>query len=237
MKKGKKVRIKICGLKQSQDVQLCYALGVDLVGFVTEYPLSVPWNLTADETKSLLAEVQAPMNSCIVTGGTRGKIIALADKLRPDYVQLHYQETLSDAKYIAEVLHPLNIGVIKTLPPSRQERLAQFGTEDIRECTKLVNSTGIYALLADTRTPSNAAGHGTPIDTDLYRQIKSCAQKPIILAGGITPDNLAQILSSAQPDIIDIMTGVEKSPGVKDRAKLEFIMQHRYLESFSYLQP
>lgn len=228
MEKRKTVKIKICGLKHAQDVQLCYELGVDIAGFVTEYPLPVPWNLTADETKSLLAQVRAPMNSCIVTGGTREKIIALADKLRPDYVQLHYHETLSDAKYIAEVLRTRNIGVIKTLPLSRQERLAQFGTEDIRECTKLVNSTGIWALLADTRNPSNAAGHGTSITGDLYRQIKSCTQKPVILAGGITPDNLAQVLSSAQPDIIDLMTGVEKTPGVKDREKLDFIMKHRY---------
>ncbi len=225
MEKRKKVKIKICGLKQNQDVHLCHKFGVNIAGFVTEYPLPVPWNLTAVEAKSLLAEVRAPMNSCIVTGGTREKIIALADKLHPDYVQLHYHETLSDAEYIAGVLRSLNIGVIKTLPPSRQERLAQFGTENIRECTKLVNSTGVYALLADTRTPSNAAEHGTSLEADLYQQIKSCAQKPVILAGGITPNNLPQILSSVQPDIIDIMTGVEKSPGVKDRAKLDLIMK------------
>lgn len=221
-----KVKIKICGLKQFCDIKLCHQLGVDIAGFVTEYPLPVPWNLTAEETKLLLAEVRNPMKSCIVTGGTSGKIIALAENLRPGYVQLHYHETLFDAAYIARTLRPLHIGVIKTLPLSPHERLAQFGTENIRECTKLLNSTGIYAILVDTRAPSNASGHGTTVDVDLYRQIKSCTQKPLILAGGITPDNLTQFLSSAQPDIIDIMTGVENSPGVKDRQKLAFVMKH-----------
>lgn len=205
---------------------LCHELGVDMAGFVTEYPLPVPWNLSAEEAKILLAQVQAPMKSCIVTGGTRNKILALAEKLHPDFVQLHYNETLSDADYIAEALEPLQIGVIKTLPFSPLERLAHFGTEEIEKCVKLLNSTGIYAILADTRAPHNAACKGTPVDAELYRQIKKCAQKPVILAGGITPENLTKVLPSAQPDIIDVMSGVEDSPGIKDREKLAFIMEH-----------
>jgi phosphoribosylanthranilate isomerase len=226
VKKMIKTAVKICGLKRVNDIRLCYELGVDMVGFVTEYPLPVPWNLTPEETKTLLEEVQAPVKSCIVTGGTCDKIIALAESLRPDYIQLHYNETLVDTNYIVRALRPLHIGVIKTLPLSPYERLAQFGTADIQDCIELLNSTGIFAILADTRAPSNAAGNGIPVDVVLYRQIKRCAQKPVILAGGIKPENLTQLLSRAQPDIIDIMTGVENSPGVKDREKLAFIIKH-----------
>jgi len=221
-----KVKIKICGLKQACDVNLCHELGVDIAGFVAEYPLPVPWNLTAEETKELLAEVRTPMRSCIVTGGSRDKIIALAKKLRPDYIQLHYHETVSDAGYIAEILTPLHIRVIKTLPFTPDERLAQFSTADIRTCTQLLNSTAIYAILADARVPANAAGKGTCANVDLYLQIKECAQKPVILAGGITPENLTQFLVDAKPNIIDIMTGAESSPGIKDRRKLDFIVKH-----------
>ena len=221
-----KVRLKICGLKRACDVSLCYELGVDVAGFVAEYPLPVPWNLTAEEAKSLLAGVCAPMKRCIVTGGTRDKIIALAEDLHPDYIQLHYHETLSDAEYIAGALRTLKIGVVKTLPFSPRDRLAQFGTENIRECVESLNATGIRAILVDTRVPSNAARQGTPADIGLFRQIKGYAQKPVILAGGVTPDNLTQYLTSAQPDIIDIMTGVEESPGVKDKEKLEFVVKH-----------
>ena len=202
-----KVKIKICGLKRAPDVMLCHELGVDMVGFVTEYPLPVPWNLTIEETEFLLSEVKAPMRSCIVTGGSCDKIIALAKKLRPDYVQLHYHETLFDTECIARALRPLNVGVIKTLPFSPNERQAHFGTEDIQKCTEFLNSTEIYAILADMRGPSNAAEKGIPVDVDLYLQVKKYAKKPVILAGGITPENLRQFLFSAQPDIIDIMTG------------------------------
>ncbi|NQS75136.1 MAG: phosphoribosylanthranilate isomerase [Peptococcaceae bacterium] len=223
--KLKRVRIKICGLKRAEDVPLCHQFGVDMVGFVTEYPLPVPWNLTAEKTKSFLEEVQPPLKSCLVTGGTCGKIIALAKDLHPHYIQLHYRETLTETEYIAKTLKQFGIGVIKTLPFSPSERLACFGTEELEECVRLLNSTAVDAILADSRGPSNAAKNGTPINISFFRRIKKCAQKPVILAGGITAENLPKILSSAKPEIIDIMTGAESTPGIKDKRKLASIIQ------------
>ncbi|MGE5580192.1 MAG: phosphoribosylanthranilate isomerase [Bacillota bacterium] len=242
MDRANEVKIKICGLKRACDVRLCGRLGVDIAGLVVEYPLPVPWNLTADEARLLIAEVRAPMRSCIVTGGTRDKILTLAKALNPDYVQLHYRETLTDTEYIARELLDLQIGVIKTLPLSPDERLTQFGTDDIAKCTELLNRAGIYAILVDARSPSNAAdtagargrrvseggpaseGRCAAVDSGLYRQIREHARKPVILAGGITPANIPGVLSSARPDIIDMMTGVEDSPGVKNEAKLARVM-------------
>ena len=220
-----RVRLKICGLKRACDVALCHALGVDIGGFVVEYPLPVPWNLMREEARLLLAGVQPPMQSCVVTGGSREKILALAKDLRPDYVQLHAHEMLSDAAHIAQVLRPLGIGVIKTLPLSPDERLAQFSTKDVLACAELLNATEICAILVDARAPSNAAGPGTPVDVDFYRRVKRCAHKPVILAGGITPKNLPGLLSVVQPDIIDIMTGVEAAPGIKDEEKLGLVVK------------
>ena len=220
-----RIQIKICGLKRAVDIRLCHELGVDLAGLVTEYPLPVPWNLTAEAAKALLAEVEPPLKSCIVTGGSREKIFALAERLRPGYVQLHYRESLADAAWLAGALAPFGIGVIKTLPFYPEERLSQFGTAGIADCVTMLDGTGIYAILADSRAPANAAGPGTLLDLDLYRQIKAQAHKPVILAGGLSPDNLPAILELAQPQLIDMMTGVESSPGVKDREKLAAVIR------------
>ncbi|MPM14816.1 N-(5'-phosphoribosyl)anthranilate isomerase [bioreactor metagenome] len=224
-KASNRIQLKICGLMRQEDVSLCREFGVHIAGFVTEYPLPVPWNLTAEEVKRLLRLVHAPMKSCLVTGGSREKILTLAEKLRPDFVQLHFRETLADTGFLAEALREFNIGVFKTLPFSPEERLAQFGTADIRECTELLNNTGISAILADSRAPSNADGAGTSADLGVFRQIRRYAEKPVILAGGVNPDNIAQILSIAQPERLDIMTGAETSPGVKDRNKIAAIME------------
>ena len=220
-----RIKIKICGLKRAVDLRLCHELGVDLAGLVTEYPLPVPWNLTAEAAKTLLVEVEPPIKSCIVTGGSREKIFALAERLRPGYVQLHYRESLADAAWLAGALAPYGIGVIKTLPFLPEERLSQFGTADIADCVTMLDGTDIYAILADSRAPANAAGPGTLLDLDLYRQIKTQAHKPVILAGGLTAESLPAILASETVDFIDIMTGVESAPGVKEREKLNAVIK------------
>ncbi|HWQ76224.1 MAG TPA: phosphoribosylanthranilate isomerase [Syntrophomonas sp.] len=219
------IKLKICGLQRADDIKVCQELGVDVVGLVTEYPLPVPWNLTAEQAALLLTEVEPPLQSCMVTGGSRDKILHLAQKLRPDYVQLHFQESLADTVYLADALLPMGIGVIKTLPPSSRERWQQFGTADIGECTELLNATNIFAILADTRTAANAAKKGVQADLAFYGEIKARAHKPVILAGGLTPGNIAAVLAKTQPDFIDIMTGVESSPSVKDREKLTQVIQ------------
>ena len=76
-----------------QDVELCESLGIDLLGFVVEYPREVPWNLTREQAKELMDNTKRP--TCIVTGGSTEHIIALAGKLSPDYVQLHFKETVT----------------------------------------------------------------------------------------------------------------------------------------------
>ena len=81
--------VKICGLMRPEDIRLCQQSGVNIIGLVTEYPLPVPWNISAERAAELMSLVQSPMQTCLVTGGTRAKILTLAESLRPDYLQLH----------------------------------------------------------------------------------------------------------------------------------------------------
>lgn len=216
--------VKICGLMRAEDVCLCQELGVDIAGFVTEYPVPVPWNLSAEQAGELMSVAQAPLQTCVVTGGSRSKILTLAESLRPDYLQLHYQETLADAAYLAQQLAKSSIRIIKTLPPDAEERCRQFGTADIAACLQLLAETQVYAILVDPRTAANAAGSGFSADLAAFGRIKQLSAKPVILAGGITPANAAEIIANTQPQMVDIMTGVEASPGVKDRSKLSALL-------------
>ncbi len=143
---NQKLLVKICGLQRAEDVRLCRTLGADLAGFVTEYPLPVPWNLTESEAAALLPEIKPPLRSCIVTGGSRDKIAALARRLRPHFVQLHYRETISDTLYLCKALRRQGTGVFKTLPHAPQERLLQFGTDDVGQCVKYLNKCGSCVL-------------------------------------------------------------------------------------------
>lgn len=217
--------LKICGLMRAEDVSMCCRLGVDICGFVVEYPIEVPWNLTREECAKLLPYMSKPAKSCIVTGGSAAKVIDLAMALNPDLVQLHYNETLEDTKRIIQALSPLGIGVIKTIPMSGNERLRRFGTSDPGQCAELLNHTGAYAVLVDSRQPNNAAENGSSADLSLFAQVKASSELPVMLGGGITAENLSSITASVSPDIIDIMTGAETSPGVKDHAVVESLLK------------
>ena len=206
---------KICGLMRSEDVWACCRLGAAVAGFVTDYPLAVPWNLTEEECGALLPLVRPPAKSCIVTGGDAEKVISMAKRLRPSFVQLHYKETLKDTGIIAKALKPSGIGIIRSVPVSGKARLEMFGSEDPGECAHMLCAAGVAALLADSRGPENAAEKGRMLDPEFYQSIRRASDRPVIIGGGITPVNCRYIVETLHPDMIDIMTGVETAPGVK----------------------
>lgn len=217
--------LKICGLMRAQDVALCIALRVDILGFVTEYPLPVPWNLTRQEAHARMAEVHSRAKTCMVTGGQVDRVVALALELRPDYVQLHFHETLEDTRQIVKALAPYSIGVIKTIPADSGERLAQFGDARPEQCAVMLERAGVAAVLVDSRAPGNAGESGRPADLELYHRVRSAVAIPVVLAGGITPENGEALLRHTQPQWIDVMTGVESSPGCKDARRLRALVR------------
>ena len=203
------MKIKICGLMRERDVHFCGELGVDVLGFVVEYPRDVPWNLTRKQAKEFIAAAGRP--TCLVTGGTPESVVALAGELRPDMVQLHYKETIAQT---AEIAAELKKSGIKTI------RAVDDDADIERFC-----ETDIAAILVDSRTSENAATSNLAVDVELFRRIKKKSTKPLIIAGGITPENVGDILARTGADWIDVMTGVEHSPGVKDEVKIAALMK------------
>lgn len=190
-------------------------MGVDLCGFVTEYPVEVPWNVSREQCGELMRAAIPPVKSCIVTGGSREQILDLALALKPNLVQLHFRETLEDTACLVRTLAPHGIGIIKTIPTSASERLRQFGAEDVETCVKKLCEAGVYAVLIDSREPSNAADRGVKADLSLCCRVKAAAGCPVMVGGGITHENCREVIEEVAPEIMDVMTGVERCPGVK----------------------
>jgi phosphoribosylanthranilate isomerase len=140
--------------------------------------------------------------------------------LEPDFVQLHFKET---AKQTAEIAAELKKWDIKTIKAVDSES----------EIEALCESD-IFAILVDSRTHQNAAENVQAVDADLFNRIRAKSTKPLIIAGGMTPDNVSDIVLRTGADWIDIMTGVERSPGVKERIKIESLVRKgRMLPSFT----
>ncbi|MCL2636462.1 MAG: phosphoribosylanthranilate isomerase [Betaproteobacteria bacterium] len=189
---------------------MCIRHGADVLGFVVEYPRPVPWNLSAAAARELLAAVGKPTQTCVVTGGSPDHVLRMADATKPDYIQLHGGETLADTTCLVGELAKRGIKVIKALFPD---------TPDLEKAAVDFCAAGVYALLFDPRTPANASHSGTA-DLPAYRRLRRAASCPTILAGGITPENAREIVRQTQARMIDLMSGVEISPGIKDAVKL-----------------
>ncbi len=220
-----KPMLKVCGLMREEDVTLCVRKGVDICGFVTEYPVPVPWNLDREQAKLLLPKVTGETKSCIVTGGSREKIRDLALYLHPDFVQLHGGESIETTKALVGDLALAGIRVIKTVPAVAEARIREFGTRDPAECARLLDEAGVYGALVDARGPENAARMELKADPDLFVRVQEAAWCMTILGGGVRSDNCAALIANLHPAMLDVMTGVETSPGHKSEAMLDALLQ------------
>ncbi len=218
------VEVKLCGMMDEDGLTLCAHSGAEIVGFVVDYPEPVPWNLPQEKAAELIARLRQEnpaVKSCIVTGGSVEKISALAEAVRPDIVQVHHRENLPDTLTIAARLHEQGIKVIRSLPAGREKRQAQYGIADLKELSRRLaaglkdDGKGIDYLLMDAREPGNASAKALAAPMEEFLCLKDVSPIPVILAGGITPANVKKLLHESRADRIDIMSGIETSPGVK----------------------
>jgi phosphoribosylanthranilate isomerase len=207
-----------------EDVDLCVKAGVHTVGFVVDYPVPVPWNLTKVEGRKLIDKLPPFVSSCVVTGGTVESIMAVAKATRPDIVQLHYQETLPEVKELAHRLSRLRIKTIKALSIDSNGKCA-FEITDPAAAARALAETKISALLVDSHTASRSGGTGVTVELTTLKTIQQSIALPLILAGGLNTANVREYIQEIHPYAVDVLTGVEKIPGKKDLDKVYQFMQ------------
>lgn len=222
-------RVKICGLMNRADVESCVRVGVNMVGFVVDYPIPVPWNLTMAEAGMLIRKTPPFVSTCVVTGGASRKVLKLAHTIRPHAVQLHYQETLQEIREIVSGLQSIGVKTIKALRIAGTGQ-CDFEISDPATAARELVKTGVDALLVDSYTASSPGGTGVKVDLDIFRIIQQVSSIPVILAGGLTPLNIAAVIRQERPYAVDVLTGVEKSPGHKDTRKIDQFIKNMSVE-------
>ena len=215
------VKVKICGITSIDDAMLCIKSGVDAIGFVTEYPIPVPWNMSRKRSRELISKIPPFVSTTVVTSGSLRDIYEIAINTTPNIVQLHGEESISEIEKAVETLHIHGIKVIKALSIDTDAQKAHFEIPDPIEASLSLQDTGIDALLLDSRTKTMPAGTGRTINWKLAREIKEKTSTPIILAGGLNHNNVRSAISSVKPYGVDVITGVETTPGRKDPHKVK----------------
>ena len=194
------VRIKICGITNLMDARLSADLGAHALGFIF-YPKS-PRSVRPDAARAIIDNLPPfIMTVGVFVDEEAGVVREIAATAGLDWVQLHGQES-------PEYCRSLGRRVIKG-----------FRIKDTNSLTLLPDyRESVQAFLFDTYKAGTAGGTGTTFDWTLARQAKESG--PIILAGGLTPANVAQAIKAAQPAAVDVASGVEAAPGKKDPEKL-----------------
>ena len=190
--------VKICGLTRPQDAELAAALGASALGFVF-WPES-PRAVTAEAAKAIAARIPKDVTKVgVFVNENIERVRGVVDDVGLDFAQLHGDET-------PEYCQRLERKVIKAVG-MRADGGSTFASFD-----------SDVLLLVDAHDPATRGGTGRTVDWDAARAV--AAERPLILAGGLNAANVRLAIRSVRPYGVDVSSGVESAPGIKDPAKL-----------------
>ena len=199
--------VKICGLSTPETLDAALDAGADMVGFVF-FPPS-PRHLQFDDARALGQRVRGRAQKVALTVDAEEEYIAAVIKaLQPDLLQLHGFESTDRVEALRLTF---GLPVMKALPIAVKgdlDRIARYATVADR-------------LLFDARAPRDATrpgGLGNTFDWHLLEDVH--ANVPFMLSGGLDVDNIGEALRITRASGIDVSSGVERAPGVKDVNKI-----------------
>jgi phosphoribosylanthranilate isomerase len=193
---------KICGVTTPEALDAAIEGGARFVGFVT-YPKS-PRFLNVDKLARLAARARGRVETVLVTVNADDAHLAAAFvAAQPDWIQLHGTESVTRA---AEVRPFAGRGIIKAVGVARREDLATTAPFD----------PVVDMYLFDARAPDGGQPGGNALAFDWGLMAGAKVGRPWLLAGGLTPANVKEAIRVSGADLVDVSSGVESAPGLKD---------------------
>lgn len=203
-----RTRIKICGITRVEDALICAQYGADAIGLVF-YDKS-PRNVTIAQAKAIVAALPPFVSVVGLFVNAQLNAIQMAiSQLHLDVLQFHGDETPQDCE---RACAQFNLPFYKAVRVNSDTNLLQY----------CLDYSQAQALLLDAYSDAGYGGTGQTFDWNLIPQN---LPKPVILAGGLNADNVADAIRRAQPYAVDVSGGVEHSKGIKDAAKIAAFMQ------------
>jgi len=202
-----RTRVKICGITRCEDAALAVDAGVDAIGlvFYEKSPRFVEQALAAEISLSIPAFVS---RVALFKDASQQMIDAVLQHVEIDLIQFHGSESAVFCESFA-------MPYIKALGMKGTEHDADF----------LLDGATTYAsaraLLLDGHAPGEAGGTGESFDWASIARV----EKPIVLAGGLNVENVKQAVDIVRPYAVDVSSGVECAPGIKDKEKVTAFMQ------------
>jgi len=205
----KRVKIKICGLTRAEDVQAAVKAGADAIGFVFT---ASPRRISIDKAVELSAYVPGGvLRVGLFLNQDRSEIESVTGSVPLDILQFHGSETEQECSRF-------KLPWLKAVAMENAESLKQ-AEQDF---------PGAAGLLLDSHSKGKRGGSGRSFDWSLSRPV----EKPVWLAGGLDAANVTRAIQTVRPYAVDVSSGVESAPGIKDPVRLRaFVRAVRQAEN------
>jgi phosphoribosylanthranilate isomerase len=196
-------RVKVCGITTAEDLEAVVDAGADAVGLLVDVPVETPREITDRRAVELARATPPFVTTVLVTMPERPEAtVDLASRVQPDVVQVHGDLTPGDLAFLSA---KVNGDVVKAVTPADAPAY----------------DTVADALLVDSLDEEGAGGTGETHDWERTRELVDSLASPVVLAGGLTPENVADAVDAVRPFAVDVASGVEGEPGRKDPGAVE----------------
>ncbi|MEM1167067.1 MAG: phosphoribosylanthranilate isomerase [Planctomycetota bacterium] len=194
-----RTRIKVCGLRDEETAFAAVEAGADALGFV--FAAGSPRLIDPDDAGDIALSLPPFVTSVALFAGVKEKRIAETIEEHPyfDMIQLHGDE----AEPTVRACGDLGMDLIKAI---------RFNENTEAELHRWNRFEELDAILVD----GSAGGAGEPFDWEAFAEVAEASDHPIIIAGGLTPENVGEAITVIRPYGVDVSSGVEHTRGVKD---------------------
>ncbi len=198
------VKAKICGMTQIKDAVFAVEQGADAVGFI--FYNKSPRSVTMKLAKEIIAQLPPFVDTVgVFVNESVDRVNKIAEYCGLDLVQLHGEESPAFCRKI------------------RRRVIKAFRVKDLQSI-KLLQDYAVSGFLLDTFSDELQGGTGKVFDWNLALPAKKIG--PVIMAGGLTPRNIKQAIRQVRPYGVDVCSGVEKEPGIKDPEKVRAFLEN-----------
>lgn len=204
-----RTRVKICGITRIEDIQAAVNAGVDAIGLVFYAPS--PRSVSIAQAQQLAQHIPAYVSIVgLFVNASADEIAAVLQHVLLDVIQLHGDETPSQCQAIAQRTRRRWYKAIQVRPDL-----------DTLNIIQQYQQVGASAMLLDAWHPALKGGTGLQFDWSTFPK----STLPLILAGGLNPDNIAQAIAMTQAYAVDVSGGVESEKAIKDKQLIQQFMQ------------
>jgi len=198
------IKIKICGLTNLDDASAAIDFGADALGFV--FFKESPRNISPAKAAAIIARLPVFTTTVgVFVNEPKEEILKIVEQTGVSVIQLHGEEPPEACLLPKKVIKGIRIKSLESLEPLKRYQ------------------GHVSAFLLDTYAPHLPGGTGQTFNWDIALEAKSYGR--IILAGGLTPENISEAIKTVRPYAVDVSSGVELEKGKKDHEKMKLFIE------------